>query len=380
MSHKSAPDRPRRVAIFLAELGGGHRSVALALRETLLAKGQNIRVDLIDVFRQCSVFPLTAIPRLYSLFTTRWLFLWHSLYYATNSLRRYEFAERLAQPFLQPKLDRYVAGQSYDVLVAVFPALGRFLAHARRLLPGRAPVVTVVIDLVTVHPAWICTEVDWYIVPTLEAGQSCVSHGISQDRVHVMGLPIRGIFNRAQPPRKVARLDWGLRPDPFTVLIMGGGEGSGRVAGLTRLLARHAPPLQLLVVTGRNKELRRTLTTVGRPPWVNVLGYVDDVRSVMMAADLVVTKAGPCTIAESVACQRPLLITDHLPQEAGNVSYVCQNGLGWSFRDIGAIRCKVLSLAADDGGELRDVQQVATKLAWYDAADRAAEWILTCSN
>ena len=42
-----------------------------------------------------------------------------------------------------------------------------------------------------------------------------------------------------------------------------------------------------------------------------------------------VTKAGPGTIAEGCCCQVPILIFDYLPgQEEGNVSFVCEYGIG----------------------------------------------------
>lgn len=47
----------------------------------------------------------------------------------------------------------------------------------------------------------------------------------------------------------------------------------------------------------------------------------------MVAADILVTKAGPGTIAEAAAVGLPIMVTSHLPgQEAGNVDigmYYC---------------------------------------------------------
>ena len=49
----------------------------------------------------------------------------------------------------------------------------------------------------------------------------------------------------------------------------------------------------------------------------------------MEAADVLVTKAGPGTIAEAAIRGLPTMLSSHLPgQEAGNVRYVVDGGFG----------------------------------------------------
>jgi len=49
----------------------------------------------------------------------------------------------------------------------------------------------------------------------------------------------------------------------------------------------------------------------------------------MVAADVLVSKAGPGTIAEAAAVGLPIMVTSHLPgQEAGNVDIVLNGGFG----------------------------------------------------
>ena len=49
----------------------------------------------------------------------------------------------------------------------------------------------------------------------------------------------------------------------------------------------------------------------------------------MAAADVLLSKAGPGTIAEASTIGLPVLLTSHLPgQEAGNVRYVVDGGFG----------------------------------------------------
>jgi len=59
------------------------------------------------------------------------------------------------------------------------------------------------------------------------------------------------------------------------------------------------------------------------------LGFVTRMAEYMVAADVLVSKAGPGTISEAAALSLPVLLTSFLPgQEEGNVDYVIDGGFG----------------------------------------------------
>ena len=62
----------------------------------------------------------------------------------------------------------------------------------------------------------------------------------------------------------------------------------------------------------------------------------------MHASDIVVTKAGPGTIAEASICGLPCILSSFLPgQEEGNVPYVEENGFGCYQEDVNGIASTV---------------------------------------
>ena len=75
--------------------------------------------------------------------------------------------------------------------------------------------------------------------------------------------------------------------------------------------------LELTAVCGKNGRLMRRLQELAGslPPGVtlDVLGYTDQIPQLMKAADVLITKAGPSTLFEAVACQLPAILTAHLP-------------------------------------------------------------------
>jgi 1,2-diacylglycerol 3-beta-galactosyltransferase len=89
--------------------------------------------------------------------------------------------------------------------------------------------------------------------------------------------------------------------------------------------------MHLVVVTGRNAALRSRLEELAPslPTPMSVLGFRNDIPELMRACDLLVTKAGPGTLAEASVAQVPVVVYDYVPgQERGNLDWVRSNGVG----------------------------------------------------
>jgi len=112
---------------------------------------------------------------------------------------------------------------------------------------------------------------------------------------------------------------------------MAGGEGGGKLLPTTLALAKTHLPFHLVVVTGRNAALKAKLEELAPtlPTPMTVLGFRNDVPELMRAADLLVTKAGPGTLAEASVAEVPVVVYDYVPgQERGNLDWVRTNGIG----------------------------------------------------
>ena len=61
------------------------------------------------------------------------------------------------------------------------------------------------------------------------------------------------------------------------------------------------------------------------------------------ASDIIITKAGPGTIAEALICGLPMLLNGYIPcQEEGNIPYVLENQVGAFSQDVREISDKVI--------------------------------------
>jgi 1,2-diacylglycerol 3-beta-galactosyltransferase len=146
-----------------------------------------------------------------------------------------------------------------------------------------------------------------------------------------LGHPVHPKFEDVSNSKQQCRAHLGLPSEKTVALLMAGGEGGGKLLPTTLALAKSKLPLHLVVVTGRNAALRAKLNELAPslPTPMTILGYCDNVPELMRAADLLVTKAGPGTIAEASLAEVPVVVYDFIPgQEFGNLEYVRTNGIG----------------------------------------------------
>lgn len=244
---------------------------------------------------------------------------------------------------------------------------------------GRVPVVTVVTDLNSAHASWFNPEVDALFVPSPDLHKLALDCKVPEERLHLCGLPVREGFWSIAPPlsRKDAQkqLELPAVHYPGVVLVMGGGEGFGKLYEVAVAIGRKLAQLrfgQLIVVCGRNDEVRRQLSEVdweGTMYKPILLGFVTNVDVYMSAADLLVTKAGPGSIAEAMIKGLPCLLTSFIPgQEEGNVRFVTDGGAGEYVSEAEPTRvADTIGKWLKDPERMRQMSESARGLARPDA-------------
>jgi processive 1,2-diacylglycerol beta-glucosyltransferase len=100
---------------------------------------------------------------------------------------------------------------------------------------------------------------------------------------------------------------------------------------------------------------------------------VPNVAEFMAAADVIVTKPGSLTVAESLAMGRPLVLGRPLPgQEEGNVGYVVKAGAGLHYRSPGEAGQAVAYLLKDPAARW-EMSRSAMRLARPRATERTLD-------
>ena len=238
--------------------------------------------------------------------------------------------QTVSTPLIHNGLLRLITSVRPDVIVSVHPLLNHLTIRALQDLGLHIPFITVVTDLVSVHYSWFASGADAYIVPTEQAKQLYLERGLDPQRVHVLGMPIDPKFTLPVESKEELQRKLGLERGIPVVLLVSGGEGSG-LWPTVQAISKARLQVQLLIITGRNKRLymhlQRIRSTLHVP--AKILGFVQNMPEIMHAADVIVTKAGPGTICEALACGLPLILNSYVPgQEEGNVAYVLENNVG----------------------------------------------------
>jgi 1,2-diacylglycerol 3-beta-galactosyltransferase len=368
----------KRVLLLISDTGGGHRSAANAIVAALDEFPGDVRFEhrIEDVSAHCS-FPLSHLGPAYSAALRFAPPLYGALYHATNGRRRFRSVIRFCEPLYRQRLRDLFLEYKPDVIVSVHPLLNHAALRARADAGITVPVVTVVTDLGRVHEGWLTPEVDAIVVPAREVYQRAREKGIPEERLRLLGHPVHPKFEDVTESKLELRKTLALPLDKTIALLMAGGEGGGKLLPTTLALAKSKLPLHLVVVTGRNAALRSRLEELAPslPTPMTILGYSHEVPSLMRAADLLVTKAGPGTLAEASIAEVPVVVYDFVPgQERGNLDYVRTNGIGVVALTTADVVRSVRRIVSSVE-RLRDMRERQGNVAPHGSARRIAELI-----
>ncbi len=356
----------KRALLLISDTGGGHRSaanaIAAALEETKSPNDYEPRIE--DVAAHCA-FPLTQLGLGYSMALRYAPPIYGALYHATNGRRRYRALVRFCEPLYRERLRDLFISYRPDVIVSIHPLLNHAALRARDdARMQHVPVVTVITDLGKVHESWLVPEADAVVVPAREVYARALARGVPSSRLRLLGHPIHPKFDDVTGSKADLRAQLGLSADTPAVMLMAGGEGGGKLLSTALALARARLPIELVVVCGRNEPLAQKLGELSAtlPAPMQVLGFTDKIPEYFRAVDLLVTKAGPGTLAEANAAQLPVVVYDYVPgQERGNVDFVRHNGLGLiALQGASSVVTAVRSLISNPGrlAEIRHNQEI----------------------
>ncbi len=324
-----------KVLILMSDTGGGHRASADALRDVIEEiYGAAVTVEMIDLWLDYTPPPLNQAPKGYRFLVddAPWLYRW--LYRVGEQPLAKEPLLRTASRLLSRPIGQVLRRSAPDLIISVHPLMQEVPLRILRRMHRDTPFVTVVTDLIDVHPVWFDKHVTLCCVPSEAARSLALKAGLQPRQVRVFGLPIRPAFAKPTLPKTALRERLGLERDLPCLLLVSGGEGMGRLAEITHevtaTLSQDGQAMaQMVVVCGRNERLEQELLSRPWPIPTLVKGYTDNMWDWMAACDVVITKAGPGTIAEASAMGLPILLCGYIPgQESANVPYVLEHGAG----------------------------------------------------
>ncbi len=212
------------------------------------------------------------------------------------------------------------------------------------------PIFAVTTDF-DVHQYWVDPIVFRYYVHHDESAWQLEAKGVPRGSICVAGIPVVPEFSE-RISKKKAREALGVDHHAFTVLVLSGGFGVGRVetivdSVLQTLGSFPGRRFNVLAICGRNASLCRSLQRREYPDnvSVDVHGFVSNVHEFMSAADVIVSKSGGLTSSEAMVKRLPMIIVDPIPgQEARNADLIIEHGAGWKAVNMANLSYKLSNI------------------------------------
>lgn len=372
----------KRVLFLFSDTGGGHRSTFQAIRDAMKIRyGDAVEFDDVDVLRELK-WPLNKQPELYPVVVNNSKTLWSLLYHSTDGKRRAQFIRQLIYMNNRKRLKQIVHDHPADVVVCTHSVIANPTFRAFLTLDERPPFLTVVTDLVTTPSFWYDPRVERCFVPTQDAYKRGIKLGMSPDQMQITGLPVNPHFIDSMTTRAEARAEFGFDPDLPAVMMVAGSDGMGSIFKMVKALDAHQLHAQIIVIAGRNKDLKAKLDKHNWQTPHKIFGYVSnhyEMPRIMVASDIIVTKAGPSTITEAAIAGLPMIISDRIPgQETGNVQLVVDNDAGVYVPKPDKVADTVALWLSEGKERLAERAANATKIAdpnaVWEIAEAVWEW------
>jgi hypothetical protein len=335
----------KKIHVVFHDGGRGHRNAAIALQTIAAQQGRDWEVEIVqfqdltdrlDVLRKLTGI---RIQQQYNIMLQNGWTLG-----SAQLLKVLQLTIRIFHGPMVRLLEEFWRAHPADMLISVIPHFNREIYGSwNAVYPGR-PFVTLITDLADYPPRfWIEPIKEQYVIAGTErAVEQARAFGHDNDHIfQASGMILRPDFYVEEKVDPIQlRNELGLKPDLPTAIVLFGGHGSKVMYSLTERLNDAAVPVQLILICGRNEELAAKFRARQWNIPVHVVGFTKEIPKLMGAADFLIGKPGPGSIAEAMVRKLPVLIECNswtLPQERFNAEWVTEKRVGivlHSFKEV----------------------------------------------
>jgi hypothetical protein len=326
----------KKIHVLFHDAGGGHRNAAVALKAVCEQQGRPWDLNLVqfqeltdhlDVLRRLTGI---RIEEQYNvLLRNGWT--WGSEYL----LRVLQFTIRIFHRPLVKLLANHWREHPADLLISVIPHFNREIAESwSAVYPGR-PFATIITDMADFPPRfWIEPIAEQIVVAGSDrAAQQAHDFGKTERNLfQASGMILRPEFYAEQKESCAEiRQQLGLDLELPTAIVLFGGYGSNVIFEIVREIDQARLPLQMILVCGKNEKLAERLRAQQWKIPLHIVGFTREVNRLMRAADFLIGKPGPGSIAEAMISRLPVLVecnSSTLPQERYNTEWVTEKRVG----------------------------------------------------
>ena len=335
----------KQVYLMIYDLGGGHRSIANALREIIKQRTLPWQVHIVEFFRD--IVGTDAPHNVYNNFVLKKK--WAKIINEPILVPSFKLQVRLRYRAWRSLLEEYWQEHQPDLVVSLMPYVNKLLKDSLQAFP-QTPFVTCMTDFADVPPnLWIEQQEQFLICPSETAVEQAKTYNYSDaNMIQTSGVVIHPRFNEPKNcDIALERKSLGLDPDLPTGLVVFGSYGSSEMIEIAERLEKSELKLQLIFICGRNEELANNLKDIpSRLPKL-IEGFTKKIPYYMDLSDFFISKPGSVGISEAVARKLPVITQcDRLTlfQERSSAAWLEDNEFGIVVDNFGSINTAVAKL------------------------------------
>ncbi len=367
----------RRLLFLMSDTGGGHRAATRAIIAALEQKHKaEFETKLVDMWRDYTNLP--KMPEWYGPWINNHPQSYEANYWLSDRIMKNPALSRIYERSMFGKMQHLYTQHPSDIVVCVHSVFVRPSLYAREKLGLHMPFVSVVTDYALPTVLWYDQRATKTLVPTppaLERGQEL---GLDTNKLILTGPIIHPRFTNLKISKAEARTELGWQENANIILLVGGGDGMGALFDTARAIDAAKHNAQLVVVAGKNNELKSALENNAWQKPTRIYGFVNNMEVFLRASDLLISKAGPASIVEAANMGVPLVLNGAIKyQESPNAEYVVQQGAGLYAEGPVAV-ANAIEKILNAPEKLAAMQQAVQKLAVPDATEKIAAEIWDC--
>jgi 1,2-diacylglycerol 3-beta-galactosyltransferase len=373
---------PTEVLLFMVDAGGGHRNAANALvaaSEEMDTpwrfRVENLQhvLEPLDLYKRLTGLSLEDAYN--ALLRRRWTA------YMVPLLRLMQRLIRLMHRPLCARLSAHLAEIHPAAVVSVMPNFNAVIRDCVRSSHPGVPFIVLLTDIADFPPGfWIVPGVERVVVGSDRAAEQAREIGLSPENIsRTSGMVLHPRFYTRGGPDARARVrgEMGIGEDEFVLLLLFGGKGSPEMRPLCERLLSRPERWRVVAICGDNPPLLESLVRVaaGSGGRLYPIGFTDRVVEYLAAADVLLTKPGPGSLAEAWHQKVPVVVTCNrhtIPQERYNARFVEERGIGIVVSGWREMPAAAAALAVDPGRRSRlraNLDALPANRAVYEAID-----------
>ncbi|MEM3113169.1 MAG: glycosyltransferase [Candidatus Pacearchaeota archaeon] len=321
----------KKILILHENIGFGHTKVAEVVGEYVKEKYKGCDLLVTNVIGKYNPFIKYFITKIYFFMINYLPYLWEFLHEKKEISSFNRFFINLFIFLMKPSYRKIISDFKPDFVISTY-AFSVGVASKLKDEGFRFKLIGLVTDF-NVHGYWIYDNVDYYCIPFSNSINKELKSKIS-GKIVVTGIPVSNVFYRKKD-KNFLRNKLGFKQDVPLILIVGGGEGIGKISEINYTIDNLKYDLQKAIITGTNIRLFNKLLKTKNKKFTKIYGFVNNIDEFIEASDIVVSKAGGSFLSECVAKRIPPIIYGNLPaQERNNAEFFSKKFMGFYTKNL----------------------------------------------